>query len=568
MEGRRAREHHRGRTPGPAREAATDWWRAAVIYQVYPRSFADGNGDGTGDLAGVRARLPYLPSSASTRCGSRPGTPRRWPTAATTSPTTARSTPRSATSAEAEELIARGRWSSASARSSTSCRTTSPTSTRGSRRRWPPRPGRPSGSCSGSATAGERPASCRPTTGVASSAARRGPGPRRRRTPGQWYLHLFAPEQPDLNWEHPDVRAEHEDDPAVLVRPRRRRRPDRLAPPCWSRTRSLPELPRRRDAGPGSTRTSTATSCTRSTAAGAQIADSYGPTRVLVGEVWLPDVERFARYLRPDELHTAFNFDFLARPWEAGALRASIEQHPGRPRARSARRRPGCCPTTTSPAGHPLRPRGLVVRLRDQALRHADRPRARRPPGPGRRAAGDGAARGALPLPGRGARPARGRGPPARPARGPDALPAPAASTRVATAAGCRCRGRAPQPPYGFSPERRRDLAAAAGRLGGTHRRGRRPRTPARCSSSTARRCVCAGRFPTSGTARSTGCRPRSRRAGVPAAADTSPGRHQPLGRARSRFRRPTACSGSPAHRWKEVSSRTDTTRLARARRA
>ena len=41
------------RSPSP-------WWRRAVIYQIYPRSFADGNGDGTGDLAGVRARLPYL----------------------------------------------------------------------------------------------------------------------------------------------------------------------------------------------------------------------------------------------------------------------------------------------------------------------------------------------------------------------------------------------------------------------------------------------------------------------------------------------------------------------------
>ena len=39
---------------------ATDWWRDAVIYQVYPRSFADGNGDGMGDLAGIRGRLPYL----------------------------------------------------------------------------------------------------------------------------------------------------------------------------------------------------------------------------------------------------------------------------------------------------------------------------------------------------------------------------------------------------------------------------------------------------------------------------------------------------------------------------
>src|SRR5579863_2432745 len=36
------------------------WWRDAVVYEVYVRSFADGNGDGIGDLAGVRARLPYL----------------------------------------------------------------------------------------------------------------------------------------------------------------------------------------------------------------------------------------------------------------------------------------------------------------------------------------------------------------------------------------------------------------------------------------------------------------------------------------------------------------------------
>ena len=44
------------REPGKERP----WWREAVVYQVYVRSFADGNGDGVGDLAGVRAHLPYL----------------------------------------------------------------------------------------------------------------------------------------------------------------------------------------------------------------------------------------------------------------------------------------------------------------------------------------------------------------------------------------------------------------------------------------------------------------------------------------------------------------------------
>ena len=37
-----------------------DWWRGAVIYQIYPRSFQDSNGDGIGDLEGITERLPYV----------------------------------------------------------------------------------------------------------------------------------------------------------------------------------------------------------------------------------------------------------------------------------------------------------------------------------------------------------------------------------------------------------------------------------------------------------------------------------------------------------------------------
>lgn len=37
-----------------------DWWKSAVIYQIYPRSFQDTNGDGFGDFQGIIKRLPYL----------------------------------------------------------------------------------------------------------------------------------------------------------------------------------------------------------------------------------------------------------------------------------------------------------------------------------------------------------------------------------------------------------------------------------------------------------------------------------------------------------------------------
>ena len=49
-------------SPHAHRPAADDWWRGAVIYQVYPRSFADTNGDGIGDLAGITDHLDHIAS--------------------------------------------------------------------------------------------------------------------------------------------------------------------------------------------------------------------------------------------------------------------------------------------------------------------------------------------------------------------------------------------------------------------------------------------------------------------------------------------------------------------------
>ena len=164
--------------------------------------------------------------------------------------------------------------------------------------------------------------------------------------------------------------------PAVLVRPRRRRRAHRLGGAAGQ--------------GPGAARGAPTTRARRAPdrrprraarrlpRAGARSPTPTTPPRVLVGEMWLPDRERFARYLRPDEMHTAFNFDFLARPWDAAALREHRSTDARRPRAGRRAADLGALQPRRHPAGHPLRPRGHVVRVRRQAVRHADRPRARR----------------------------------------------------------------------------------------------------------------------------------------------------------------------------------------------
>ena len=78
-----------------------------------------------------------------------------------------------------------------------------------------------------------------------------------------------------------------------------------------------------------------------------KVAGEFGPGRVFVAEAWVDRPDRLARYVRPDELHTAFNFEFLLCDWDAGALREVIDRTLER-WTRSAHPRPGCCPTTTS----------------------------------------------------------------------------------------------------------------------------------------------------------------------------------------------------------------------------
>jgi alpha-glucosidase len=142
-------------------------------------------------------------------------------------------------------------------------------------------------------------------------------------TPGEWYLHLFAPEQPDFNWGNPLVHAEFEDvlrfwldrgadgvriDSAALVAKDAQLTdlPDDLS----SVQHPFIDLDEVHDVYRSWRR----------------ITDSYPGDRILIGEVWLPDRERFTRYLRPDELHTAFNFDFLGCAWDAARIRSVVDE--------------------------------------------------------------------------------------------------------------------------------------------------------------------------------------------------------------------------------------------------
>jgi Glycosidases len=306
-----------------APETDPTWWRHAVIYQVYVRSFADGNGDGTGDLAGVRQRLPYLKALGVDAIWFNPWYPSPLADGGYDVADYREIHPQFGTLDEAEALIRdalalgirtiidivpnhvsdRHPWFQQALAAGPG----SP-----ERERFWFHPGKGPG--------GDE----IPTNWVSSfqgSTWTRTTDPDG--TPGEWYLHLFTPEQPDLNWNHPDVRREHEDilrfwfDRGVAGV-----RIDSAALPV--KDAALPELADTHEPGrhPHLDRDELH-DIYRSWRA---VADEYDGTRILVGEVWLDDAERFARYLRPDEMHTAFNFDFMTQPWSAAPLRASIQR--------------------------------------------------------------------------------------------------------------------------------------------------------------------------------------------------------------------------------------------------
>src|SRR4051812_1678336 len=283
------------------------WWRGAAIYQVYLRSFADGNGDGLGDLAGLRSRLAYLSDLGIDAIWLNPWYPSPMSDGGYDVADYRNIEPIFGTLAEAEKLIQEAHeldikiiidvvpnhssdqnaWFQEALAAGPGAEV---------RKRFWFRPGKDGG----------------PPNDWQSIFG----GPAWTQVPdGEWYLHLFAPEQPDFNWNSDAVREEFLDvlrfwfdrgvdgiriDSAAVLIKDPDAEPDGLDP--YTDRDGVHEIYRE----------------------WRRVSDE-SPGRFLIGEVWLPDQERFARYLRPDELHTAFNFDFLACPWEASALRRVIE---------------------------------------------------------------------------------------------------------------------------------------------------------------------------------------------------------------------------------------------------
>jgi alpha-glucosidase len=297
---------------------------------VYPRSFADASGDGVGDIAGLRARLPYVADL---------GVDAIWITPWYRSPMADHGydvadfrdiDPLFGTLNEAEALIEEAhalglrvlldivpnhtsddhQWFQEALATASGSR---------ERQRYMFHPGRGS--------RGEQPPNdWRSSFG--SSAWTRVSGPDG--TPDEWYLHLFTPRQPDLNWDNPDVREEFE----AILRFWFDRGVDGFRIDVAHGLVKAPGLPDVGAAGGEFLRTSEKPDHPHwhqeqvhdIYRAWRKIADSYAEPRVFVGEVWADRMSWLAEYVRPGGLHTAFNFDFMRAPWTAGALRNVIDE--------------------------------------------------------------------------------------------------------------------------------------------------------------------------------------------------------------------------------------------------
>jgi alpha-glucosidase len=301
---------------------AAAWWRSAAIYQLYVRSFADGNGDGIGDLAGVRSHLNYLAGLGIDAIWFNPWYPSPMSDAGYDISDYRDIEPVFGTLADADAVIAEAHAvgiriiidvvpNHASDQHPWFLAALAAAPGSAERAKFWFRPGR--------GESGELP----PNDWQSIFG---GPAWTRITEPdgnaGEWYLHLFAPEQPDFNWACPAVRTEFED----VLRFWFDRGADGVridSAGLLTKDPALPEVVP--DAPPGPSHPfSDRDDVHEIYKSWRALADEY-TDRVLIGEIWIPDAVRLARYVSPGELHTVFNFPYLSCPWDAAQLRAVID---------------------------------------------------------------------------------------------------------------------------------------------------------------------------------------------------------------------------------------------------
>ena len=298
------------------------WWRTAVVHQVLPRSFADGDGDGVGDLAGLRARLPHLAGLGVDAVWVNPWYPSPLADDGYDVEDYRDVDPALGDLAQAEAFL--GEAHALGLRVLLDVVPNHTASTHAwfraalagdarARARYLFRPGRGEGgdlppndweSCFGGPS----------WTRVVEPDGR----------PGPWYLHSFAPGQPDLDWRNPEVRTEFVD----VLRFWFDRGVDGFRVDVAHGLVKQDGLPdalgrdRRTEEHPGWDQDEVHEVYRQWRA----VADAYDPPRVFVAEAWVARRERLPLYLRPDELHAAFEFDPLHVAWREGPWRRVVER--------------------------------------------------------------------------------------------------------------------------------------------------------------------------------------------------------------------------------------------------
>ncbi|WP_426594227.1 glycoside hydrolase family 13 protein [Cellulomonas sp. McL0617] len=289
-----------------------DWWRDAVVYQVYPRSFADADGDGTGDLPGVLEHLDHLVDLGVDTVWLSPFYPSPGVDAGYDVSDYRDVDPVFGTLADLDALLSRAHAAGLRVLVDLVPNHTS------SAHPW-----------FVEALASEPGSAARARYVFATGTADRPPndwesnfgGPAWERVPetDQWYLHVFAAGQPDLNWRNPEVRAEFED----VLRFWLDRGVDGFRVDVAHGLMKAEGLPDRGgtfigaveaggDAGPMWDQDEVHDIYREWHA----LLAAYEPPRILVAEAWTRP-ERLHHYIRSDEMQQAFNFAYLAAGWGA-----------------------------------------------------------------------------------------------------------------------------------------------------------------------------------------------------------------------------------------------------------